>query len=152
MYQPAQHKKLMMMRLWTVTYQECCLPWFTFFLEAVELAETLPPVAFLPPWQASVLLSKWSLFAKEAPLDWHKSLLHIEMEPCIWSGFATFYRRNGLRQAHGRLLQSLCRRPVYMAIQASLTRRSHILETMKKGELWSPDLITLPESRIKNMC
>ena len=39
----------------------------------------------------------------------------------------------GLRQAKGRPLQNLCQRPVYTALKASLTRRSHVLETVKKG-------------------
>ena len=62
-------EKKMMMRLCTVAQQECWPPWLLFFLESVELAETVPIADFLPPWWASFLLSKWSLFPKEVPLD-----------------------------------------------------------------------------------
>ena len=64
---------------------------------------------------------------------WHRPLLHSEVEPRLWPGFATPLRWKRLRQAHGRLLLSLCQRPVYMAIHTSLIRRNHILETVKKG-------------------
>ena len=64
---------------------------------------------------------------------WHRSLLHCEKEPRLWPGFATPLRWKRLRQAHGRLLLRLCQRPVDMAIQISLTRRTHILETEEKG-------------------
>ena len=139
------------MRLWIVTHQECHPPWLPFFLESVELADTLQPVDFLPPWQASGLLSKQGLFAKETQLDSSSNLLHTETEPSLWSGFATSHRRKRLRQAYGRLLLSLSQRPVYTAIKASLTRRNCVLETVKKGELWSPNFAMLPGSRIKNV-
>ena len=35
----------MMMKLWTVTHQECHLPQLTFFIEPAEPAET-PPTGF----------------------------------------------------------------------------------------------------------
>ena len=84
--------------------------------------------------------------------SWHRTLWNNETEPSLWPGFATSLRKKRLRQAYGGLLLNLCQRPVYMAIKASLTRRNHILETMKKGELWSLDLMMLPGSRIKYMC
>ena len=49
---------------------------------------------------------------KEAPLVSGTSLLHIEMEPSLWLGFAILHRRKILRQVHGRLLLSLCQRPI----------------------------------------
>ena len=49
-------------------------------------------------------------------------------EPNLWSGFATPLRRKGLRQTHR---MSLYQRPINMAIQASLTRRNHLLKTVK---------------------
>ena len=66
---------------------------------------------------------------------WHRSLLHCEMEPSLWPGLATHLRKKKLRQTHGRLLLSLCQRPVNTAIQAGLTRRNHIPKTVKKREL-----------------
>ena len=45
-YQPAKQENKMMMRLWTVTHQECHPPWLPFFLEYVELAYTLLLVDF----------------------------------------------------------------------------------------------------------
>ena len=66
---------------------------------------------------------------------WHSSLLHCEMEPSPWPGLCTPLRGKRLRQTHGRLLLSLCQRPCNTAIQASLTRRNHIPETVKKREL-----------------
>ena len=89
--------------------------------------------------------------SKEAPLDSGTGLSHIEIEPRPWPGFSTSLRGKILRQAYGGLLLSLCQTPVYTAIQASLASRNHILETMKKGELSSPDLTMLPGNRIKNM-
>ena len=65
----------------------------------------------------------------------HGLLLPSEMEHSPWSGFATSHRGERLRQAQGGLLLSLCQKPVYMAIQAKLTRRNHIPETEKIGEL-----------------
>ena len=82
---------------------------------------------------------------------WHRSLLHCDMELSPWPGLATPLRRKRLRQTHRRLLLSLCQRPVHMAIQAGLTRRNHIPETVKERKLWSPDLMMLPGNRIKHM-
>ena len=65
----------------------------------------------------------------------HRSLLHCEMEPSPWPGLATLLRRKRLRQTHGRLLLSLCQRPVNTATQAGLTRRNHVHETVKEREL-----------------
>ena len=91
------------------------------------------------------------LCQKDTTRLWHRSLLHIEMEPSLGSGFATFHRGKRLRQAHGRLLLSLCQRPLYMSIMASLTRRNHVLKTIKKWELRGPNSTTLPGRRIKNV-
>ena len=66
---------------------------------------------------------------------WHRSLLHCEMEPSLWPGLATPLWRKRLRQIHRRLLLSLCQRPDNMAIQADITRRNHIPETVKEREL-----------------
>ena len=82
---------------------------------------------------------------------WHRSLLHCEMELSPLPGLATHFRGKRLRQTHGRLLLSLCQRPVNMVILANLTRRNHILEAVKR-KLWSPDLMTLPGNRIINTC
>ena len=81
----------------------------------------------------------------------HKSLLYCEIKPSPWSALATPLRRNRLRQPHRRLLLNLCQRPVNTAIQAGLTRKNHIPETVRNRELWSPDLTTLPGNRIKHM-
>ena len=76
-----------------------------------------------------------------------RPLLHSKMECSPWPGFATPLRGKRLRQANGGLLL----KPVYMTIQESLTRRNHIFENVKKGELWSPELMMLPGSRIKHV-
>ena len=84
---------------------------------------------------------------------WHRpsqrSLLHCEVEPSPWSGLASPLRRKRLRQPHR---MSLCQRPINTAIQTSLTRRNHLLKTMKKRELWSSNFTMLPGNRIKQMC
>ena len=72
---------------------------------------------------------------RDTTRPWHMLLLHSEMEPSLWPGFATSLRGKRLRQAYEGLLLSLCQTPVYTAIQANLTRRNHILQTMQKGEL-----------------
>ena len=109
----------------------------------------------------SRLLATWMRFIpthqvrplsqRQTTRPWHRSLLHHEMEASLWPGLATPHRRKRLRQTHGRLVLSLCQTPANMAIQAGLTRRNHIHETVKKRELWSPDLMTLPGYRIKHM-
>ena len=83
---------------------------------------------------------------------WHRSLLHCKVEPSPWPSFATALRGKRLRQTHGRLLLSLHQRPVNVAIQTGLMRRKHLPETVKKRELWSPDLMMLSGNRIKHMC
>ena len=49
-----------------------------------------------------------------------RPLLHSEMAPSLWPGFATSLREKRLRQAYGGLLLSLCQRPVYLDLQANL--------------------------------
>ena len=120
---------------------------------SVEPADTLPPADFLTPGWVSVPLSKWGLLAKEAPLDpgtglfwtvkWNPgcglALLPLlegkdwdkPMEDCCWA-----CARNQL---------------IWPYRQASLGR-NHILETVKKKELWNQDLATLPGSKIKHTC
>ena len=51
-----------------MTHQECWPP-CPLFLTLAELAGTLPQADLLSPWWVSILLSKWGLLAKEAPLD-----------------------------------------------------------------------------------
>ena len=98
--------------------------------------------SLIPTLQERPLSQRWTT------RPWHRSLLHHEMEPSPWPGLATPLRRKRLRQTQGRLLLSLCQRPVNMAIQAGLTRRNRIPETVKKRELRSPDLRMLPGKRI----
>ena len=43
---------------------------------------------------------------------WHRPLLHSEMEPRPWSGFASFLRGKRLRQACGGLFWSLHQGPI----------------------------------------
>ena len=76
---------------------------------------------------------------------WHRSLLYYELEPSPWSALATPLRKKRLRQTHR---MSLCQRPINTAIQASLTRRNHLLKTVNKRELWSPNLTMLPGNRL----
>ena len=91
----------------------------------------------LPTWmnlistlQVRPLSQRWTTRLWHRP--WHWSLLHHEMEPSSWPGLATPLRRKRLRQIHGRLVQSLCQRPINMAIQAGLTRRNHVPEHCKE--------------------
>ena len=97
-------------------------------LASAELAETLPPVDFLPPRWVSVPLSKLGLLAKEAPLHpgtglfctvkWNADCglaLPCLIEGKDWDKFIE------------DCLLSLHQRPVYTAILASLTRRNNIL-------------------------
>ena len=46
-------------------------------------------------------------------------------------------------------MASLCQGPVDVSVQASLTRRNGIINTVKKGKLGSPDFTMLPRSTIK---
>ena len=138
-------------RLWTVTHQEFHPQWVPFFLESVEWKDTTTSRLSATLMSLSLTLQGRHLCQWGTSRLWHRPLLLIEMEPSLWSDFATSHRRKRLRQAHGRLLLSLCQRPDYMAIKASLTRRNCVLETVKKGEMWSPNFIILPQSRIKNM-
>ena len=149
-YQPAKQK--MMKRLWTVTHQKCQPPWLPFFPVSRTGRDTttsrLPATLIIlnPTLQVRLLCQRGTTRL------WHRSLLHTEMEPSPGSGFATSHRRKRLRQANGGLLLSLCLRPNYMAIQASLTMRNHVLETVKIWKLWSPYFTMLPGSQIDNMC
>ena len=88
-------------------------------------------MSLIPTLQVRPLSLRWTT------RPWHRSL-HHEMEPSLWPGLATTLKRKRPRQTHRRLLLSPCYRPVNMAIQAGLTRRNHIPETVKKRELWSP--------------
>ena len=118
-------------------------PMPTFFLALAELEETLPPADWCTWKSLSSTLQVRPLSQRGTTRPWHRPLLHSEMEPSQWPVFATSFRGKRLRQAHGGLLLSLSQRPVYTAIQASFTRRNHILNTLKKGELLSPDHTTL---------
>ena len=141
-----------MRSLRTRIHQECQPPWAPFLPESVELMEILPPADFLPLGWASFPLSKWGLLAKDGPLDPGKGLFcTMKWNPVCGPGLTTPPRRKRLRQAHGRLLLSLCQRPVNTAIQAGLTRKNHISETVKKRELWSPHFTMLSGNRIKHM-
>ena len=82
---------------------------------------------------------------------WQRSLLHIEMEASLWFGFVTSHRRKILRQTHGRLLMSLYQISIYTVMKASLTRWEQVLVSVMKGELWSPNFMLVPRSRIKNV-
>ena len=90
----------------------------------------------LTTWMSLIpTLQVRTLSQRRITRPWHRSLLHHEMEPSPWPGLATPLRGKRLRQTHRRLLLSLCKRPVNTAIQAGLTRRNHIPETVKKREL-----------------
>ena len=73
--------------------------------------------------------------------------VHIIQE----AGFATSHTGLRLKHAKERLLLSLSQRPINVTIKASLTRRSSIIKTAKKEELWSPDFTTLLGSRIRDV-
>ena len=95
--------------------------------------------------------SKWGLFAKEAALDSGISLFcTLKWNTVLGLAFPPLIGGK-LRKYHGKLLVSLCQRPVYMAIKASITRRNHVPETVKKWKLWSPNFTTLPGCRIKSL-
>ena len=126
----------MTMRLRTVTHQEHQPP-----------TDPLPPSigrtggdtatsTFLATWTSLIpTLQVRPLSQRWTTRPWNRSLLHHEMEPGPWPGLATPLRGKRLRQSHGRLLLSLCQRLVNMAIQAGLTSRNHIPETVEKREL-----------------
>ena len=128
-YKPEKNCKWRWWGSWRHQHIRSTNPHGPFLLVSAELVVTLPPVDFLPLGWASIPLFKWGLLAEDAPLD---------------PGTGLFL--------HGGLLLNLCQRPVNMALQASLTRRNHIPETVKKRELWSLDLMMLPGNRIKHMC
>ena len=135
-----------MKRLRALAHQEHWPPCPPFLVDSAELVETLPPGDFLPLRWASFPLSKWGLFRQRCPTSpwhspWYRSLLYWELEPSLWSGLASTCRRKGLRQTPR---MSLCQRSINMDVQASLTRRTHLLKTVKKRELWSLNLTTLP--------
>ena len=123
-------------------------------LDSVELVETAPPADFLPCRWASFPLSKWGCLGKDAPLvpgtEPDTGLFcNVELETSLWSGLATPFRRKGLRQTQR---MSLCQRPINTAIETCLTRRNHLLKSVEKRELWSPNFLMLPGNRIKQMC
>ena len=129
-------------KLRTLAHQESWPQWPPLLLVSAELVETLPPADFLLLGWASFPHSKWGLLAKDAPArpwhrPWHRSLLYWEIESSPWSGLGTPLRRKRLRQTQRKLMVSLCQRSTNMAIQASLIRRNHIHETVKKRELCS---------------
>ena len=69
---------------------EALTPTAPFILVLAELAEALLPADFLSPGWVSILLSKCSLLAKEAPLDSGTGLFcTLITEPRPWPGFAT---------------------------------------------------------------
>ena len=150
--QPEKLQMKMMRRLRTATHQECWPPWPPFLLVLAELVETLPPAEFLPLGWASFPLSKWGLLAKDAPLDPGTGLFcTVKWNPICDLALPLLLEGKDWDKTHGRMLLSLCQRPANIAIQANLTSRNHIPETVKKRELWSPDLMTLPGNRIKHM-
>ena len=126
----------MMRRLRTVTHQEHGPPQPPFPPSISRTGRDTATSRLLSTWMSlSPTLQVRSLSKGCTTIPWHRSLLHHEMEPRPWPGFATPFMWKRLRQAHGRLLLSLCQRPVDMAIQASLNSRNHILETVKKREI-----------------
>ena len=93
----------------------------------------------LATWMSlSPILQVRPLSKRGTTRPWYRPLLHSEMELSLWPGFVTFLRERRLRQAYAGPLLSLCQRPVYMTIQANLTKKNHILQTTKKGEIVKP--------------
>ena len=123
-YQPEMLQMMRRMkRLRALAHQDTPL----FFL-TVKLVETLPPVDFLLLGWTSLPLSKWGLLGKDARLvpstDPERGLFCTVKWNPVCAGLASPLRRKRLRQPHR---MSLCQRPINMAIQTSLTRRSHLL-------------------------
>ena len=82
----------------------------------------------------------------------NRSLCMPKTEPNLGPGLATPHRRKTLRQAHGRLLLSLCQTTsVYCHKGKSTLRGDCVLETVKEGEQGSPNFTILSGSRIKNL-
>ena len=141
-------------RLRALAYQECWPPCPPFPLDSIELVETLPPADFLPLRPASFLLSKWGLSGKDAPLvpgtdpdiglfctvNWNP--VHGLALPAF-SGGKDWDKPTEWACARDQL--------IWPYRQASL-RGNHLLKTVKKRELWSPNLKILPGNRIKQMC
>ena len=135
-HQPEKPQMRMMRRLWTVTHQEYQPPMAPLLSSIRRTGRDTTTSRLFATWMGlSPTLQVRSLNQRGTSRFWHRPLLHIEMEPSLWPGFANPLREKGLRQAYGGLLLSLCQGPADMAIQASLTRRKHILETVKKWEL-----------------
>ena len=142
----------MMRRLRTVTHQDCC-PHSPLPPSISRTGRDTATRRFLVTLMSLIpAFQVRSLSQRCTTRPWHRSLLNCESENRPWRGFATHLRWKRLRQAHGRLLLSLCQKPVDTAIQASLTRRNHILETVKERELLSPGLMMLPGNGIKHTC
>ena len=104
-----------------------------FLLVSAGVAETLTTSRLLATWPSlSPTLQVRPLSQRGTTRPQHQPLLHSEMEPRLWPGFATPPRGKRLRQAHEGLLLSMCQRPVDVAIQASITRSNHILLDCKE--------------------
>ena len=132
-------------------------PMAPFLLVTAELVETLPPADFLSLEWASFSHTKWGLLAKDAPLGPGTDLdtgplLYCEMESSLWSGLATPLRRKDWDKPTEDWWWACARDQLIWSYRQASTRRNHIPKTVKKRELWSPYLMTLPGNRIKQMC
>ena len=125
----------MMRGLRTVT-QEKCQPHRPLFPSVGRTGGDTATSRLLATWMSLIPTCQVRpLIQSCTTKPWQRSLLHHEMEPCMWPGLVTPLRMKRLRQTHGRLMPSLCQRQVNTAIQTGLTRRNHIPETVKKREL-----------------
>ena len=138
----------MVKKLLTAAHQKCCLLQLPSFLESVELADA-PPDHFLSSWGLSVLVSNQSFSTKDIPLDYGTGHLYIKMETSLRPSFGTSHRGQRLWLVKCWLLMSLSQIPADVTIKAIHTRWNSVLKVAKKGKLWSPDFMMLPESRIK---
>ena len=124
-----------MRRLWTVTHRSTD-PTASLLPSISKMCRDSTTSSLLATWTSLSPTLQVRPFSQRGTIrPWHRLPLYSEMEPSPRSCFSTCCKGKRLRQAYGGLLLNLCQRPVYMAIQASLTRRNHILETMKKGEV-----------------
>ena len=143
-----QHSQLMKMisLQWNITTNRNASPIGSFLLRIhlmPELVTIIFPITLLT-LNSSVKerLLCWSCTRRL----WHRLLLSINWKSVF--GFATSHRGHTLWQDKTRWLLNLCQFLFDASTKTSFTGRNSVLNDVKKGELWSPDFMTLPEGII----
>ena len=84
--------------LWIITHQECHPPQLTFFLVSSTGRDTTTSRLSVMWMSLSPTLQARPCYKRGTTRLWQWSLLHIEKESSLWSGFATLHRRKRLKQ------------------------------------------------------